>query len=158
MLHMSQADVLPYDYALYGHEVESYLTKAKAAAERSHNQTDFAEIMTSAKRFAAAGDAIATLQHNASLSDDATGKLNRALREAERAFLLPQGLPKRPWFKHAVFAPGEYTGYAAVVVPGVNEAIDANDPARTQQQVMALREALDHAAQILEDCAKSLKM
>jgi N-acetylated-alpha-linked acidic dipeptidase len=158
MLHMAQADVLPYDYALYGHEVESYLTKAKAAAEQKHVQVDLADIMTSAKRFAAAGESIAQLQHNPSLSDDAAARLNRALRDAEKAFLLQQGLPKRPWFKHAVYAPGEYTGYAAVVIPGVNEGIDANDPARTQQQVTALREALDRASQILEDCAKSLKM
>jgi N-acetylated-alpha-linked acidic dipeptidase len=158
MLHMAQADVLPYDYALYGHEIESYLTKASTAAEHSRNQAEFAGIMTSARRFTAAGEAIATFQHDANLSEGSTVTLNAALREAERSFLLPEGLPKRPWFKHAVFAPGEYTGYAAVVVPGVNEGIDAHDQDRTQKQITALRAALDRAAKVLEDCAKSLKM
>jgi N-acetylated-alpha-linked acidic dipeptidase len=157
MLHMAQTDVLPYDYALYGHEIESYLVKASLAAEHSRNQADFTGIMISARRFTAAGEAIANLQKG-TLSDDATAKLNKALRDAERAFLLPEGLPKRPWFKHAVFAPGEYTGYAAVVVPGVNEAIDARDQERTQQQIAALRAALDRAAKVLDDCYKSLKM
>ncbi len=53
---------------------------------------------------------------------------------AERALLLPQGLPRRPWFKHAIYAPGEFTGYAAVVIPGVNEAIDAEDLPRATAQ------------------------
>ena len=43
----------------------------------------------------------------------------------ETALLSPAGLPNRPWYKHTIYAPGEYTGYAAVVIPGVNEAIDA---------------------------------
>jgi N-acetylated-alpha-linked acidic dipeptidase len=158
MLHMAQTDILPYDYALYGHEIENYLTRASVAAEHSHNQADFSSITTAARRFASAGEAIAKLQQDAALSEEQTAKLNKALREAERAFLLPEGLPKRPWFKHAVFAPGEYTGYAAVVIPGVNEAIDAHDQQRTQQQIVALQGALNRAAQVLEECAKSLKM
>jgi hypothetical protein len=38
---------------------------------------------------------------------------------------LRAGLPNRPWYRHTIYAPGEFTGYAAVVIPGVNEAIDA---------------------------------
>ena len=60
-----------------------------------------------------------------------------------------RGLPDRPWFKHTVYAPGEYTGYAAVVIPGVNEAIDAKDPARAADQLEALTHALDRAAATL---------
>jgi len=41
--------------------------------------------------------------------------------------LIPEGLPNRPWYHHAIYAPGQYTGYAAVVISGVNEAIDAGD-------------------------------
>jgi len=76
--------------------------------------------------------------------------VNRALREAERALLLPNGLPGRPWFRHAIYAPGRYTGYAATVIPGVNEAIDAGDLQATEQQLAALTAALNHGANILE--------
>jgi N-acetylated-alpha-linked acidic dipeptidase len=72
---------------------------------------------------------------------------------AERA-MLGRGLPHRPWFRHTVYAPGEYTGYAAVVIPGVNEGIDAADSARTQAQLDALIQALNHAASLLEDAVK----
>jgi N-acetylated-alpha-linked acidic dipeptidase len=72
--------------------------------------------------------------------------------------LIPEGLPRRPWFRHAIYAPGEYTGYAAVVIPGVNEGLDANDAARTQQQLTVLTAALHRAAEVLENTVKSAKM
>ncbi len=80
--------------------------------------------------------------------------LNDALRSAEDAFLNPDGLPKRPWYKHPIYAPGEFTGYAAVVIPGVNEAIELTDAARAQAQLAALTAALNRAAAILESAAK----
>ena len=61
------------------------------------------------------------------------------------------GLPGRPWFKHVIFAPGEYTGYAAVVIPGVNEAIDKHDASRAQEQMADVTAALVRAAASLED-------
>src|SRR6058998_1665856 len=78
------------------------------------------------------------------------GRLNQTLREAERALLLAEGLPNRPWFRHAIYAPGQYTGYAAVVVPGVNEAIDRHDVDRTREQISALAAALNRATKVLE--------
>ena len=79
-----------------------------------------------------------------------TTKLNRALCDAERALLVPEGLPNRPWYKHAIYAPGQYTGYAAVVIPGVNEAVEAGDLDRTRQQIAVLALALQRSARVLE--------
>jgi len=76
--------------------------------------------------------------------------LNGTLIAAERALLLQKGLPNRPWFRHAIYAPGQYTGYAAVVIPGVNEAIDAKNAGLTSDQIAALTEALNRAAETLE--------
>jgi N-acetylated-alpha-linked acidic dipeptidase len=63
-------------------------------------------------------------------------------------------LPNRPWFKHAIYAPGQYTGYAAVVIPGINEAIDAKDASLTAQQLQVLTDTLNRAAQVLEGLSK----
>jgi len=60
------------------------------------------------------------------------------------------GLPNRPWYRHTIYAPGEYTGYAAVVIPGVNEALDAKDTPRAAQQLTVLTQALDRATQALD--------
>jgi N-acetylated-alpha-linked acidic dipeptidase len=72
----------------------------------------------------------------------------------EEDFLSEPGLPNRPWFKHTIYAPGEYTGYAAVVIPGVNEAIDAKDLSRAQSQMSVLVGAINRAASTLEAIAK----
>jgi N-acetylated-alpha-linked acidic dipeptidase len=80
----------------------------------------------------------------------APDRMNVKLREAERALLIPEGLPNRPWFHEVIYAPGQYTGYAAVVTPGVNEAIDQGDLRRTQQQSAALAAALNRAVLVLE--------
>lgn len=160
MLHMANADVLPYDDALYGHEIESYLVKASGRAEKTWrgDAPDFTRVMIAARRFTAASEAIAVFQHDASASDATLAKINRGLLDAERALLIAEGLPRRPWFRHAIYAPGEYTGYAAIVIPGVNEAIDAGDAARAAQQLAVLTAALKRSAEVLENCVNSANM
>ena len=76
--------------------------------------------------------------------------LNSALRATESALLLPEGLPRRPYFKHAIYAPADLRGYAASVIPGVNESIDRKDAAATEQQLRALAGVLNRAAETLE--------
>ncbi|KAK9783199.1 hypothetical protein SCARD494_13420 [Seiridium cardinale] len=52
---------------------------------------------------------------------------NTKYKTIERAFLYEGGLDGRPWFKHVVFAPGIWTGYAGAVFPGLVESIDNKD-------------------------------
>jgi N-acetylated-alpha-linked acidic dipeptidase len=149
MLHMADADFLPVDYSLYGKEIVSYVQTAQSKAQRvfGSSMPSFDSALQAAKRFSTAGNGIlpAQISPNSDLV-----RLNRVLRDAERALLIPQGLPNRPWYRHAIYAPGEYTGYAAVVIPGVNEAIDANDSSRAASQLAVLAEALNRAANVLE--------
>jgi N-acetylated-alpha-linked acidic dipeptidase len=153
ILHMADADVLPYDYRVYGKEVVDYVAEAQKRATTAKMNADFGAATTAAQRFAAAGESVYKLQSAVAVGAG-QAKLNTALRDAESALLNDAGLPKRPWFKHTIYAPGEYTGYAAVVIPGVNEGIDATDNARTQGQLDALAAALNRSAAILEDAAK----
>lgn len=147
VLRMADADVLPYDYEQYGKEAATYITAAEKKAKQGKIAgPSFAAALAAAHRFRAAGKHVNDVQHDANAD---AAKLNAALRAAERA-LLTQGLPNRTWFKHAVYAPGEYTGYAAVVIPGVNEAIDRRDTARIDQQLAVLTDALNRAASVLE--------
>jgi N-acetylated-alpha-linked acidic dipeptidase len=151
-LHMADADVLPYDYELYGKEIESYIDQAQDKAKKMLGATapDFSKASLAAKRFEEAGTKVLSIQKNP--PQDAT-RLNQALIEAERALLLNKGLPNRPWFRHSIYAPGQYTGYAAVVIPGVNESIDAKNVSLTADQLQALTEALNRAAGVLEKAA-----
>jgi N-acetylated-alpha-linked acidic dipeptidase len=148
-LRMADADVLPYDYEEYGKEIAAYLDTAKKRADSKFGERklDLNAVTVAAKHFQDAGAKI--LQKQKSSPRD-PARLNQALRNAERALLVPEGLPHRPWFRHAIYAPGEYTGYAAVVIPGVNEALDKGDAERARQQLAVLAAALERAAKALE--------
>ncbi|KAI1173569.1 hypothetical protein F4777DRAFT_557296 [Nemania sp. FL0916] len=52
---------------------------------------------------------------------------NTKYKNIERAFVYSEGLDGRSWFKHVVFAPGIWTGYAGAVFPGLVESIDNKD-------------------------------
>ena len=151
-MRMADADVLPYDYQEYGQEIAAYIDTARkrAAGKFGDRPVDFKAASTAARHFEEAGVKIATKQKNPPHDPAKLKQLNSALREAERALLVPDGLPHRPWFRHVIYAPGEYTGYAAVVIPGVNEALDKSDAERVRQQVALLTAALERAARQLE--------
>jgi N-acetylated-alpha-linked acidic dipeptidase len=148
-LHMATADVLPYDYELYGKEIGAYIdnSRDKATHVLGASAPDFTKASDAARRFMNAGAKVMAVQKNPPPDPD---KLNQTLIAAERALLNAQGLPNRPWFKHTIYAPGQYTGYAAVVIPGVNESIDAKDAQLTASQLQVLTDALNKAAGVLE--------
>ncbi|MGA8605866.1 MAG: M28 family metallopeptidase [Candidatus Sulfotelmatobacter sp.] len=148
-VRMADADVLPYDYEEYGKEVATYLDAAGKRAENKFGDhvLDLGAATAAAKHFQDAGTKILSKQKNPPRD---AARLNQALRGAERALLVPEGLPHRAWFRHAIYAPGEYTGYAAVVIPGVNEALDKGDVERARQQLAVLAAALERAAKALE--------
>lgn len=97
--------------------------------------------------------AAATAQNLASV---ALGPLNSLLRTADQTMLLPDGLPKRPWFKHSLYAPGLYTGYGVKTMPGVREAIDLHDWALANAQIVKVSAALDREAALILKAADLL--
>jgi N-acetylated-alpha-linked acidic dipeptidase len=68
--------------------------------------------------------------------------LNQTLFQAERALLSDNGLPRRPWFRHQVYAPGFYTGYGVKTLPGVREGIEQRQWEETEKQIIEAAAAL----------------
>jgi N-acetylated-alpha-linked acidic dipeptidase len=149
VLHMADADVLPYDYVTYVRQIQTYLYAAQTRARDAKLVSiNFDAALAAANRLA--GEATVVFAKQLSATGDLTA-LNAALRAVENDLLAPDGLPGRPWFRHTIFAPGEYTGYAAVVIPGVNEAIDARDSGRAEAQLANVTAALVRATETLEE-------
>jgi N-acetylated-alpha-linked acidic dipeptidase len=146
-VRMADTEVLPFDYVAYAREISAYIQAAKRKAiDMNLSSIDFDAAQAAAAHMLATAEKLHAEQATPP-TDPAS--LNRALRQAETALLSPAGLPNRPWYRHTIYAPGEYTGYAAVVIPGVNEAIDAHNAAVAAQQLAALAQALDRAAGVL---------
>ena len=73
-------------------------------------------------------------------------KVNTKYKYLERSFLFEQGLDGRPWFKHVVFAPGLWTGYAGAVFPGLMESIDNEDWTNGERWVDIIESRILNAA------------
>ncbi|HJW17609.1 MAG TPA: transferrin receptor-like dimerization domain-containing protein [Flavisolibacter sp.] len=62
-------------------------------------------------------------------------QLNLLLYKAERSLTDADGLPRRPWYKHQVYAPGFYTGYGVKTLPGIREAIEQRNWKEAQENI-----------------------
>ena len=83
--------------------------------------------------------------------------VDRMLAQAEAQLTDPKGLPRRPWFRHFLYAPGFYTGYGVKTLPAVREAIEeeeyeqvAQEVARTAARLEALTAHIEAINALLE--------
>jgi N-acetylated-alpha-linked acidic dipeptidase len=91
----------------------------------------------------------------AALAKASLAEVNRSLVESEHKLTLEEGLPGRPWFKHFVDAPGQYTGYEAKTLPVVREAIEQKQWQEADAGVVVTARVLEtEAAHILSVAQK----
>jgi N-acetylated-alpha-linked acidic dipeptidase len=83
--------------------------------------------------------------------------LNARLIQSERQFVDELGLPRRPWYRHLLYAPGYYTGYGVKTMPGVREAIEEKRFADVEREVVRLAAALDRETALIEGLMAELE-
>lgn len=69
------------------------------------------------------------------LTGEKLQQVNTGLYQAEQQLLSDQGLPRRPWYRHSIYAPGFYTGYGVKTLPGIREAIEQRNWKEAQEQI-----------------------
>jgi N-acetylated-alpha-linked acidic dipeptidase len=110
--------------------------------------------------FAPLQNAVATLKRSAAAWEQAQGaastlspedrkRLDGILMGLERALTRREGLPRRPWYTHHIYAPGFYTGYGVKTLPGVREAIEERHWKEAEEQIAI-------AAGVIESFAKEI--
>ncbi|HVV73010.1 MAG TPA: transferrin receptor-like dimerization domain-containing protein, partial [Verrucomicrobiae bacterium] len=82
--------------------------------------------------------------------------LNQALLHLERTLTRPDGLPRRPWYQHLLYAPGFYTGYGVKTLPGIREAIEERNWPEATQQIEVAAMALVNFSKELDGCSELL--
>jgi N-acetylated-alpha-linked acidic dipeptidase len=75
---------------------------------------------------------------------------NKQLLQAERQLTDTAGLPNRPWYRHLLYAPGFYTGYAVKTMPGVREAIEQKEYGEAESEIVRIARALEREAMLLD--------
>ena len=84
-----------------------------------------------------------------SLSKDQQVRLDEILFKSERSLTDSNGLPRRDWFRHEIYAPGFYTGYGVKTLPGIREAIEQRNWKEAAEEIGIVANIIDgFAAQI----------
>ncbi|MGC0774353.1 MAG: transferrin receptor-like dimerization domain-containing protein [Candidatus Acidiferrum sp.] len=101
------------------------------------------------------------LQHadangGAALASASLDEVNRLLIESERKLITQEGLANRKWYRHQLYAPGFYTGYAAKTMPYVREAIEQKQWKQADEGVVVVAHCLQDEAKLIDDAAAKL--
>jgi N-acetylated-alpha-linked acidic dipeptidase len=118
-----------------------------------HNATQ--ALARSAERYR---KALAGAQPNLSRIDaNALQSLNEKLIQTERALTNADGLPRRSWYKHLLYAPGVYTGYEVKTVPGVREGIEQKRYSEAETEIARVAKAIENEASVIDGAAALLE-
>ena len=136
ILRASEAPVAPVEFSAVERNVRKWIGDAKGKLDTA---LVIAELDKLAPVAAAYEKALAA---NPALDGARLKKLNAILIQAEQALTRPKGLPQRPWYQNQMAAPGLYTGYGFVTLPGVNESLELGRKEEAQAGVAELAAAL----------------
>jgi N-acetylated-alpha-linked acidic dipeptidase len=109
---------------------------------------DFTSILNALTHLEKSAQQVEQIKTNADAQKLAT--INAKIYAAEQSLLMTNGLPRRPWYKHSLYAPGFYTGYGVKTIPGVREAIEQKDWSETRTQIEEVAAAINRLATYLE--------
>jgi len=83
--------------------------------------------------------------------------VNAALLRSERVLTSMDGLPKRPWYRHLLYAPGYYTGYGVKTMPGAREAIEQGEWNDVDAQIARIAGVLMAEATVAHQAAMAFE-
>lgn len=157
IMRLASAQVLPFEFtnladtlARYADELEKLHKKDQEAPA-----LDFAPLRSGVEAVKKSAAAYEAAFRGARLEGDPR-ELNRTLFRTERAMATAQGLPRRGWYRHQLYAPGAYTGYAVKTLPGVREAMEARRWDEAREQMAVVREVLLAVARQVDQAAARL--
>ncbi len=147
LMRLANSEVVPFEFGRFVTTVRRY-TDEIASLGAPGQKPDLTSVRAALARLQkSAADVDAAYLHATPNLGVATPEkiaaLNRILYRTERAMTLDPGLPGRPWYRHRIYAPGQYTGYSVKTLPGVREAIEAGRMDEARQQAVQLAQVLD---------------
>jgi N-acetylated-alpha-linked acidic dipeptidase len=156
-MRLSDAELLPFDFAPYADVIRDALDALDALARTAGaTQLDFAVAQASVRAFRAAAVAFnaATARVLRATSVDAkiAGGINRSAMAVESNWRAERGLPGRPWSRHIIH--GMRPTFQPLLLPGITDAIERRDWSTARDQLAVLAAALDRNAALLHSASK----
>jgi N-acetylated-alpha-linked acidic dipeptidase len=90
------------------------------------------------------------------LASASLNEVNALLIQSERKLTTPEGLPGRFWYKHELYAPGTYTGYAAKAIPAVRENLEQKKWKEAEEAAARVAQVLDNESTLITAAAAKL--
>jgi len=179
MMRLADADVLPFDFTHLSDTIDKYAVELPKLVDKMREDTVelnreikegtlFASYDPSKPKvlpkvkgdvppfdFTVLTKALARLKTVAKAYDGvadaatASTSLDAALMETERT-LLGEGLPRRPWYRHMIYAPGFYTGYGVKTLPSIREAIEQRDWSEANAEIPKVAATIDRLSNAIE--------
>ena len=154
-LRLADADGLSFDYTDYANEIRSFFREDLKLAGWRNLASAFDEKPMNAAidDFAREAERIEKARQDAVKSGDREklARINDALMNAERQFIDQRGLRGRAWYKHQIYAPGIYTGYAAQPLTDFRQGLDDRNGPNAKEGLDRIVEALKRATATLKD-------
>lgn len=172
MLRLANADVLPFEYGSVADTIHMYVnevmkladdTRTKIAEQNLQARDRAGDLASDPTKPYVAPKAqepvpyldFSPLQNAVARLDAAAKRLPAQVPDSvsmriEQLFTREEGLPRRPWFKHQIYAPGFYTGYGVKTLPGVREAIEQKNWTEANQQIGIVAKVIERYAAELE--------
>ncbi len=93
----------------------------------------------------------------AGLSPATLAELNEKLTESERRLTTQEGLLRRQWYRHMIYAPGVYSGYGVKTLPGVREAIEQKQWDEANAEIERVTRVLENERALISSSAEDLE-
>ena len=113
---------------------------------------DLTAVIKSIDNFESAGKRLnesLTLKLHGYVAPQLASTVNHGVMQVERNWLNPDGIPGRPWFKHILY--GARFTYAHLELPGLTEAVEAQDWPTAKKQARILQRALEKNTKLVNE-------
>ena len=165
ILRLSEAAVLPFQFVDTADTLMRYVVELEKLAEsKKDSKVDMKPVRNAVEALRQAGQAYEKAyaglpkQNTAQLlGRKELQQLNQLLLTSEQKLGNTEGLPRREWFKHQMYAPGFYTGYGVKTMPQIREGLEENRFTEAQGGVRTVSAAINALAAQVNEAARALE-
>jgi N-acetylated-alpha-linked acidic dipeptidase len=162
MMRLADAHLLPFEFTNLAETISGYVDEISLLPRE---RVDLQPLRQAIDRLRGAADEYDRSLHQAAMDgripverSSELRTINRLLYQSERQLISEAGLPRRPWFKHQIYAPGYYTGYGVKTLPGVREAIEQKNWDEAVRQTEVATKVIDALSNQIRLAATGLGM
>jgi N-acetylated-alpha-linked acidic dipeptidase len=153
-LRLADADGLPFDYSDYANQIRDFFNETVRLSRRRNLAGSFDEkaMVAAIDDFLKESTRVERDRQDAVQNGDSAKlkSINASLMDVERQFIDPRGLRGRAWYKHQIYAPGIYTGYAAQPLTDFRQALDDRNTSNAKESLERIVDALKRATNSLK--------